>query len=182
MRTTTVQIAAPWLTQCDVRRCPSRHKVRRFHKSQYAAGSWSQTQKVIARGLSRFRWLFVIARISSFTYKGKAVDVKQVGRELGVRYVLEGNVRKSANRVRIAGQLIDASSGIHLWADRFEGAVENVFDVQDQATANVVGAIAPRLQQAEIERARRKPTESLDAYDLFLHELSNSLQVDQRRV
>jgi len=127
----------------------------------------------IITGLSRTRWLFVIARNSSFTYKGKAVDVKQVGRELGVRYLLEGSVRKSANRVRIAGQLIDASSGTHLWADRFDGALEDVFDLQDQVTASVVGAIAPKLEQAEIERARRKPTESLDAYDHFLRGLAN---------
>ena len=127
----------------------------------------------IITGLSRFRWLFVIARNSSFTYKGRAVDVRQVGRELGVRYLLEGSVRKSANRVRIAGQLIDASSGMHLWADRFDGAHEDVFELQDQLTASVVGAIAPRLEQAEIERARRKPTESLDAYDFYLRGLAN---------
>jgi hypothetical protein len=101
------------------------------------------------------------------------VDVKQVGRELGVRYLLEGSVRKSANRIRIAGQLIDTSSGAHLWADRFEGAIEDVFELQDRVTARVVGVIAPRLQQAEIERARRKPTESLDAYDLYLRGLAN---------
>jgi TolB-like protein/DNA-binding winged helix-turn-helix (wHTH) protein/Tfp pilus assembly protein PilF len=127
----------------------------------------------IITGLSRFRSLFVIARNSSFTYKGRSVDVKQVGRELGVRYLLEGSVRKSANRIRISGQLIDASSGTHLWADRFEGAIEDVFELQDQVAASVVGAIAPRLQQAEIERARRKPTESLDAYDLLLRGLAN---------
>src|SRR5215510_4234954 len=127
----------------------------------------------IITGLSRFRWLFVIARNSSFRYKGRALDVKQVGRELGVRYLLEGSVRISANRIRIAGQLIDASSGAHLWADRFEGTLEDVFALQDQVTANVVGAIAPRLRQAEIERARCKPTENLDAYDLFLRGLSN---------
>ena len=127
----------------------------------------------IITGLSRIRWLFVIARNSSFTYKGRAVDVKQVGRELGVRYLLEGSVRKSANRIRIAGQLIDASSGVHLWADRFDGALEDVFELQDQVTASVVGAIAPRLEQAEIERARRKPTECLDAYDLFLRGQAN---------
>src|SRR5262245_14170677 len=127
----------------------------------------------IITGLSRFRWLFVIARNSSFTYKGRAVDVKQVGRELGVRYLLEGSVRKSANRIRIAGQLIDASSGAHLWTDRFEGGIENVFELQDQVTASVMGAIAPRLEQAEIARARRKPTESLDAYNLFLRGLAN---------
>src|SRR5262245_39148973 len=127
----------------------------------------------IITGLSRFRSLFVIARNSSFTYKGRAVDVKQVRRDLGVRYLLEGSVRKSANRVRIAGQLIDAASGTHLWADRFEGTIEDVFALQDQVTARVVWAIAPRLQQAEIERARRKPTESLDAYDLYLRGLAN---------
>ena len=118
--------------------------------------------------LSRMRWLFVIARNSSFTYKGRAVDVKQVGRELGVRYVLEGSVRKAGDRVRITGQLIDASTGAHLWADRFDGGLEDIFDLQDQVTASVVGAIAPKLEQAEIERAKRKPTESLDAYDYYL--------------
>ena len=130
----------------------------------------------IITGLSRFRWLLVIARNSSFTYKGRAVDVRQVGRELGVRYLLEGSVRKSANRVRIAGQLIDASSGGHLWADRFEGTIEDVFELQDQVTARVVWAIAPRLEQAEIDRARRKPTESLDAYDFYLRGLANWYQ------
>jgi len=130
-------------------------------------------EEIIA-GLSRFRWLFVIARNSSFTYKGRAVDVKQVGRELGVRYLLEGSARKSANRIRIAGQLIDASSGTHLWADRFEGALKDIFELQDEVTASVVGAITPRLQQAEIERVRRKPTESLDAYDFFLRGLANA--------
>src|SRR5215471_2244750 len=114
----------------------------------------------IITALSRFRSLFVIARNSSFAYKGRPVDVKQVGRELGVRYVLEGSVRKAASRVRIIGQLIDASTGAHLWADRFESALEDIFDLQDQITASVVGAIAPRLEQAEIERAKRKPTES----------------------
>jgi TolB-like protein/class 3 adenylate cyclase len=122
----------------------------------------------IITALSRLRWLFVIARNSSFTYKGRSVDVKQVGRELGVRYVLEGSVRKAGSRVRITGQLIDATNGAHLWADRFDGALEDVFDLQDQITTSVVNAIAPKLQQAEIERARRKPTESLDAYDCYL--------------
>src|SRR5262245_30170491 len=126
----------------------------------------------ITTELSRIRWLFVIARNSSFTYKGKAVDVKQVGRELGVRYLLEGSVRKLANRVRIAGQLIDAASGAHLWADRFDGALENIFELQDRVTEGVVGAIATSLEQAEIERARRKPTESLDAYDTYLRGLA----------
>ena len=95
--------------------------------------------------LSKSRWLFVIARNSSFTYKGRAVDVKQVGRELGVRYVLEGSVRKASNRVRITGQLIDASTGAHIWADRFDGVIEDIFDLQDQVTASVVGAIAPKM-------------------------------------
>jgi TolB-like protein/DNA-binding SARP family transcriptional activator len=122
----------------------------------------------IITALSRFRHLFVIARNSSFTYRGRAVDVKQIGRELGVRYVLEGSVRKAANRVRITGQLIDASSGMQLWADRFEGGLEDIFDLQDQVTAHVVGAIAPKLEQAEIERTKRKPTESMDAYDYYL--------------
>jgi hypothetical protein len=123
--------------------------------------------------LSRMRWLFVIARNSSFAYKGRAVDVKQIGRELGVRYLLEGSVRKAATRVRITGQLVEASTGVHLWADRFEGGLEDVFALQDQVTASVVGAIAPRLGQAEIERAKRKPTESLDAYDYFLRGMAN---------
>jgi TolB-like protein/Tfp pilus assembly protein PilF len=122
----------------------------------------------IITALSRMRWLFVIARNSSFIYKGRAVDVKQVGRELGVRYVLEGSVRKAANRVRITGQLIDSSTGVHLWADRFEGGLEDIFELQDQVTASVVGAIGSKLEQAEIERAKRKPTENLDAYDYFL--------------
>ena len=133
----------------------------------------------IITALSRMRWLFVIARNSSFTYKGRAVDVKQVGRELGVRYVLEGSVRKAANRVRITAQLIDAINGAHLWADRFDGALEDIFDLQDQVTASVVGAIAPKLEQAEIERAKRKPTESLDAYDYYLRGLASLSSVDQ---
>ncbi|MGH6961861.1 MAG: BTAD domain-containing putative transcriptional regulator, partial [Dongiaceae bacterium] len=126
----------------------------------------------IITALSRLRWLFVIARNSSFAYKGRAVDVKQIGRELGVRYVLEGSVRKAGNRVRIAGQLIDTATGATLWADRFDGGLEDIFDLQDQVTASVVGAIGPKLEQAEIERAKRKPTESLDAYDYFLRGLA----------
>jgi TolB-like protein/tetratricopeptide (TPR) repeat protein len=126
----------------------------------------------IITALSRIGWLFVIARNSSFTYKGKPVDIKQVGRELGVRYVLEGSVRKVNNRIRIAGQLIDATSGNHIWADRFEGGFEDVFQLQDQVTASVVGAIAPKLEQAEIERSRRKPTENLQAYDYYLQGVS----------
>jgi adenylate cyclase len=130
----------------------------------------------IITALSRFRSLFVIARNSTFTYKGRPVDVKQVGRELGVRYVLEGGVRKAANRVRIIGQLVDAATGTHIWADRFEGALEDIFDLQDQVTGKVVGAIAPKLEQAEIERAQRKPTESLDAYDHYLRGIANLYQ------
>jgi TolB-like protein len=122
----------------------------------------------IISALSRMRWLFVIARNSSFTYKGRAVDVKQVGRELGARYVLEGSVRKAANRVRITGQLVDAATGAHLWADRFDGGLGDIFDLQDQVTESVVGAIAPAMEKAEIERAKRKPTESLDAYAFYL--------------
>jgi adenylate cyclase len=126
----------------------------------------------IITALSRIRWLFVIARNSSFTYKGKAVDVKQVARELGVRYVLEGSVRKAANRVRITGQLIDTSTGAHIWVDRFDGSLDDIFQLQDLVASGVVGAIEPRLRQSEIERAVRKPTESLDAYDLYLRALA----------
>jgi adenylate cyclase len=126
----------------------------------------------IITALSRIRWLFVIARNSSFTYKGQAVDLKRVGRELGVRYVLEGSVRKSGNRVRITGQLIDALTGTHLWADRFDGSLEDVFDLQDKVASSVVGVIEPTLRQAEIERARRSRPDSLDAYDLYLRALA----------
>jgi TolB-like protein/class 3 adenylate cyclase len=128
----------------------------------------------IITALSRFKSLFVIARNSSFTYKGRIVDVKQVGRELGVRYVLEGSVRKAGGKVRITGQLIDSESGAHLWADRFDGSLEDVFELQDQVTTSVVGAIAPTLDQLEIERARRKPVENLDAYDCFLRGMAYS--------
>jgi TolB-like protein len=130
----------------------------------------------IITALSHFKALFVIARNSSFTYKGRAVDIKQVGRELGVRYVLEGSVRKSANRVRITGQLIDTSTGAHLWADRIDGGVGDIFDLQDQVTESVVGAIAPAVEKAEIARAKRKPTESLDAYGLYLRGLARFYQ------
>jgi adenylate cyclase len=127
----------------------------------------------IITALSRFKALFVIARNSSFTYKGRAVDVKVVGRELGVRYVLEGSVRKAANRVRITGQLVDTATGAHLWAERFDGGLGDIFDLQDQVTESVVGAIAPAVEKAEIERAKRKPTESLDAYAPYLRGLAN---------
>jgi adenylate cyclase len=121
----------------------------------------------IITALSRFKALFVIARNSSFTYKGKAVDIK-VGRELGVRYVLEGSVRNAAGKVRITGQLIDAAIGVHLWADRFEGDLSDVFALQDRMTESVVSAIAPRVLQAEIELARRRRPDDLSAYDLYL--------------
>jgi TolB-like protein len=130
----------------------------------------------IITALSRMRWLFVIARNSSFTYKGRAVDVKQIGHELGVRYVVEGGVRKAANRVRITAQLVDATTGAHIWADRFDGGIEDVFDLQDRMTESVVGAIAPTLERAEIERAKRKPTENLDAYDFFLRGMAKAHQ------
>jgi adenylate cyclase len=124
----------------------------------------------IITGLSRIKWLFVIARNSSFTYKGRAVDVRQVARELGARYVLEGSVRKATARLRITAQLIDTATGAHIWADRFDGAIEDVFELQDQVTASVIGAIEPALAVAvaEIARVKAKPTASLDAYDLFL--------------
>src|ERR1700704_5830954 len=122
----------------------------------------------IITALSRFKALFVIARNSSFTYKGKAVDIRQVGRELGVRYVLEGSVRKAANRVRITGQLIESENGVHIWADRYDGDLSEIFDLQDKVAMGVVGAITPKLEQAEIDRAGRKPTESLGAYDCYL--------------
>src|SRR5262249_31174091 len=126
----------------------------------------------IITAISRLPWLFVIARNSSFAYKGKSPDLRQVGRELGVRYVLEGSLRKSGNRVRITGQLIDTTNGAHIWADRFEGVLEDIFELQDEVASRVAGAIEPKLRQSEIERASRKPTESLDAYDLYLRALA----------
>src|SRR5580700_3866706 len=122
----------------------------------------------IITAFSRIHWLFVIARNSSFTYKGQAVDVKQVGRELGVRYVLEGSVRKGGNRVRITGQLIDAITGAHLWADRFDGLIEDVFELQDKVASSVAGVIEPALQAAETARSGGRPTTDLTAYDLYL--------------
>jgi len=122
----------------------------------------------ILTALSRCAWLFVVARNSSFTYKGKSVDIRQVGRELGVRYVLEGSVRRGGNRLRFTGQLIDATSGAHIWADRFDGELNDVFELQDRFTGSVVAAIEPRLQLAEIDRLKNKPAADLDAYDLLL--------------
>ena len=130
----------------------------------------------VITALSRIRWLFVIARNSSFVYKGRAVDIKHVGRELGVRYVLEGSVRKAGDRVRITGQLIDCTTGAHIWADRIDGGVEDIFNLQDQVTASVVGAIAAMLEQAEIDRAKRKSTDSLDAYDYYLRGMASIYQ------
>jgi adenylate cyclase len=122
----------------------------------------------IITALSRIRWLFVIARNSSFTYKGQAVDVKQVGRELGVRYVLEGSVRKTGGRVRISAQLIDATTGTHLWADRFDGSLEDVSELQDKVASSVAGVIEPALQAAETARSAGRPTSDLTTYDLYL--------------
>jgi adenylate cyclase len=127
----------------------------------------------IITALSRNHQLFVIARTSSFTYKGKAVDIKQIGRELGVRYVLEGSVRKAGNRVRITGQLVDAATGNHIWANRYDSTLEDIFDLQDRVTMSVIGAIVPQLERAEIARAQRKPTESLQAYDYYLRALAS---------
>jgi adenylate cyclase len=125
----------------------------------------------IITGLSRIKWLFVIARNSTFVYKGHPVDVKQVGRDLGVRYVLEGSVRKLGHRVRITAQLLDATSATHVWAERYDRALDDIFALQDELTMSVVGAIEPTLQQAEIERTKRKRPDSLDAYDLYLRAL-----------
>jgi adenylate cyclase len=122
----------------------------------------------IITALSRIRWLFVIAQNSSFSYKGQSPDVKQVGRELGVRYVLEGSVRKAGGRVRITAQLIDTTTGAHLWADRFDGSLEDVFELQDQVAISVAGVIEPTLQAAETARSANRPTTDLTAYDLYL--------------
>jgi TolB-like protein len=131
----------------------------------------------ITTALSRFKSLFVIARNSSFSYKGRSPDIRQVGRDLGVRYALEGSVRKAGSKVRITGQLIDSATAAHLWADRFEGSLEDIFELQDQVTTSVVGVVAPKLDQAEIERAKRKPVENLDAYDNFLRGMANMYEL-----
>jgi TolB-like protein/Flp pilus assembly protein TadD len=136
----------------------------------------------IITALSRIRWLFVIARNSSFTYKGQTVDVKQVGRELGVRYVLEGSVRKVGGRVRITAQLIDTLSSAHLWADRFDGLLEEVFELQDKVAFTVAGVIESTLQGAEIRRSADRPTTDLTAYDLYLRALPNCYSYDQERI
>ena len=126
----------------------------------------------IITALSRIRWLFVIARNSSFAYKGKSPDIRQVGRELGVRYILEGSIRKVGKRVRVAAQLIEAASGAHLWAERYETDVSDIFEIQDQVSSSVAGIIEPLLRGVEITRAARKPTNSIDVYDLFLRGLA----------
>ena len=122
----------------------------------------------IITGLSRIRWLFVIARNSSFAYKGTSLDIRQVGRELGVRYVLEGSVRRAGGRLRVNAQLIEAGNGAHVWADRYDGVLDDVFEFQDKITETIVGIVEPNVRRAEIERARRKRPDSLDAYDLYL--------------
>ena len=136
----------------------------------------------IITALSRIRWLFVIARNSSFTYKGKTVGVKQVGRELGVRYVLEGSVRKGRDRVRITAQLIDAISGTHLWADHFDGSLEDVFDLQDNVALSVVGVIEPTLEAAETRRSSHRPTGDVTAYDLYLQAREERYSFERNRV
>jgi TolB-like protein len=136
----------------------------------------------IITALSRIRWLFIIARNSSFTYKGKAVDVKRVARELGVRYVLEGSVRKAGNRLRITGQLIDTATGAHLWADRFDGALDDIFELQDQVAISVAGVIEPTLEAAEGRRSANRPTNDLTAYDLYLRALPLHLSFEKSRV
>jgi TolB-like protein/class 3 adenylate cyclase len=136
----------------------------------------------IITALSRIHWLFVIARNSTYTYKGRAVDVKQVGRELGVRYVLEGSVRKAGERVRITGQLIDAATGTHLWADRFDGSLDDVFDLQDKVALSVAGVIEPALQMAETRRLAQRPTSDLTAYDLYLRALDLYFPITKQRV
>ena len=136
----------------------------------------------ITTALSRIRWLFVIARYSSFTYKGQAIDVKQVGRELGVRYVLEGSVRKAGGRVRITSQLIDALTGTHLWADRFDGSLEDVFELQDNVAITVAGVIEPTLQVAEAARSAQRPATDATAYDLYLRALAAFFPVTREGV
>ena len=136
----------------------------------------------IITSLSRIRWLFVIARNSSFTYKGQSIDVKQVGRELGVRYLLEGSVRKGGNRVRITAQLVDTFTGTHLWADRFDGSLEDVFDLQDKVSSSVAGVIEPALRAAEIQRSSHRPTQDLTAYDLYLRALSEAASFENDRL
>ena len=135
----------------------------------------------IITALSKIHWLFVIARNSTVTYKGQTLGAKEIGRDLGVRYVLEGSVRKSGNRVRITAQLIDAGTGAHLWADRFDGLLEDIFDLQDQIATNVAGIIEPALQAAEIRRSAARPTTDLTAYDLYLRALAVYFPITKER-
>jgi len=136
----------------------------------------------IITALSRIRWLFVIARNSTFTYKGRPIEVKEIGRELGVRYILEGSVRKGGSRVRITAQLIDAETGAHLWADRFDGLIEDVFELQDKIALSVAGVIEPALQAAEMRRSAARPTTDLTAYDLYLRALAVFYPITKERV
>jgi adenylate cyclase len=136
----------------------------------------------IITALSRIKWLFVIARNSTFTYKGQSADGKQVGRELGVRYVLEGSVRKVSQRVRITGQLIDALTGTHLWADRFDGSLENIFELQDEVAISVAGAMEPALEAAEIRCSTTQPTSDATAYDLYLRALPHWTSLQKERL
>jgi TolB-like protein len=128
----------------------------------------------IIAGLSRIKWLFVVARNSSFTYEGRTVDVKRVGRELGVRYLLQGSLRKSGDRVRISAQMIEAETGGHLWAERYDRPLDDIFALQDEITLSVVGAIEPSLRRVEVERVKRMRPDSLDAYDLVLQSQSRA--------
>ena len=138
----------------------------------------------IITAISHIKQWRVIARNSSFVYKGQNVDIREVAEKLGVHYVLEGSVRKGGNRVRITGQLIDAENGSHLWADRFDGDLEDIFELQDKITESVVGAIEPSLRMAEIERSKRKPPHDIDAYDLYLRALPelNSMRPERNRL
>jgi len=163
-KTSSVQAALPLPAKPSIAVLPFANMSGDPEQEYFADGMVEE----IITALSRIRWLFVIARNSSFTYKGQAIDVKQVGRELGVRYVLEGSVRKAGNRVWIAGQLIDAATGTHLWADRFGGSLEDVFELQDKIASSVVGVIEPALQAAETTRSAGRPTNDLTAYDVHM--------------
>jgi len=177
-KTTLVQPALPLPDKPSIAVLPFQNMSGDPEQEYFADGMVEE----IITALSRIRWLFVIARNSSFTYKGRSVDVKQVGRELGVRYVLEGSVRKAGSRVRITAQLIDALSGTHLWADRFDGSLRDVFDLRDEVASSVAGVIEPALRAAEIRRSSDRPTNDLTAYDLYLRALSHWGTYDEQRV
>ena len=157
----------------------SLHQITKIRKLLHASHFADGIAEDVVTALSRFRSLFVIARNSSFTYKGRSIDITVVARELGVRYVVEGSVRKAGNRVRITAQLIDATNGNHLWADRFDGSLDDVFDLQDRITEQIVVAVEPEIQARERERARRKPPDSLDAWELMQHGLSHFYRVNK---